>query len=721
EENVVIDQSLPDLPIPLANTTGALIDGVVYVAGGTSSASGLSLKRMFQLDLNVAGPDRQWVEGPAWPGPPRMQAVSAGLKGHFYLFSGFQLKKKEDADGGIERILLHDSYRYIPNEGDPTTGTWELLPDAPRGIAAAPVPALTLGQSHILIAGGLDAQTLRHTDMATHPGFVEDLIAFHVERNEWVDMGRMPSGSARVTAPTVQWNDLHLIINGESGPGVRSPEVYAVDTGLDFGVVNWIVLLLYLIVMVVMGIYFSKRERSTANYFLAGGRIPWWAAGISIYGTQLSAITFMAIPAVVYVSDWRLSVGSVMILLIVPIIIKYYLPFFRRLNITTAYEYLEQRFDLNVRILGSLTFILLQLGRMGVVLYLPAIAIASVTGIDVYLCILIMGTISTAYTVLGGIEAVVWTDVIQVFVLLGGAITAIIIAIDGIDGGVEMVWEVGMQREKFRFAELSWDPTRLVLWVGIVGFFFLNLISYTSDQVVIQRYLTVKSEKEAARSLWTNGLITIPVIPVFFGLGTVIYIYYLLNPTEITSTNIDEILPFYIVTKMPIGVAGLVIAGIFAASMSSLDSSMNSISTAYITDFHKRIRPGREDQSYLRIAKYVTVLMGFVGTFTAMWIAASDVRIIFDFFQELLGMIGGSLAGVFVLAVFTRSANAPGAIIGTFAGAAITLMVKYFTPINGYLYGAIGVISCVLVGLVASRFFTSEKKQIDGVYRAEAK
>lgn len=712
--DILIDHSLPDLPVPLANTTGALIDGVIYIAGGTSSASDLSRKQFYLLDLNVAAQNRQWVEAPPWPGASRIQAVSAGMKGAFYLFSGFQLKRKGASGDAFDRILLRDSYRYRPGKHAPSEGHWEKLPDMPRGAAAAPVPAFTLGQSHILISGGLDEQTLQHTDPASHPGFLEKMIAYHVDRNEWVEMGPMPKGSSRVTAPTTKWNDQHIILSGEKGPGVRSPNVYAINTAITFGWLNWTVLILYLAAMLLMGFYFSQRENSTADYFLASGRIPWWAAGISIYGTQLSAITFMAVPAIVFATDWRLAMGSAMILLIVPIIIKFYLPFFKRLNITSAYEYLEKRFDLNVRILGSLTFILLQLARMGVVLYLPAIAISSVTGIDVYLCILIMGLFSTAYTVLGGIEAVIWTDVLQVLVLMGGAIAAIAVAVAGIDGGIETIFDIGNQRDKFKLVDFSWDPTRLVFWVSIIGFFFLNLISYTSDQVVIQRYLTVKNEREAARSLWTNGLIVLPGVAIFFGLGTVLYIYYLLNPTEISSPNPDEILPFYIVTKLPVGLAGLVIAGIFAASMSSLDSSMNSIATAYITDFHKRLWPGRSDHAYLRIARYTTILMGVVGTGTAMWIAASKVGFIFDFFQEMLGMIGGSLAGVFILAIFTKSANAPGAIAGTFAGATITLLVKYYTELNGYLYGAIGVLSCVVIGWIMSHFFKDKNKQIDG-------
>ena len=697
---IVKGQEYPPLPIPLSNMCGAIVNDVIYIAGGNQTPQLVGEQKFFALDLSVPASDWTWEERKAWPGASRIQSVAASMDGAFYLFSGFELHL--DSTGALQRTLLHDAYRY-----DPAANSWTQLPDLPRGVAAAPGAAFSIGLSHIVIPGGLDQETLQYTDPATHPGFKEEVIAYNILSKEWVTLSDMPQGASRVTAPATHWQGMWVVPNGEKGPGVRSPKVYGYSNQVRFGWVNWLTLCIYIGCMILIGFYFSKRESSTDNYFKAGGRIPWWAAGISIYGTQLSAITFMAVPALVYATDWRLAVGTIMILLIVPLIIKYYLPHFRGLNLTTAYEFLEQRFDLKVRMVGSLTFILLQLGRMGVVLYLPAIAISSVTGIDIILCIAIMGVFSTLYTVLGGIEAVIWTDVAQVVVLMGGAVACIIVAVANIPGGTAEIIETGVAYNKFRILDFRWDYTELVFWVAIIGFFFLNLISYTSDQVVIQRYLTVKDEKAAARSLWTNGIVTIPGIFIFFGLGTTLFVYYLTNPQEISSNTTDEILPYFVVTKLPVGVAGLVISGIFAASMSSLDSSMNSISTAYITDFHKKLWPGESDTRYLRIAKIVTILMGAFGTLTAIWIAVSDIGFIFDFFQEILGTIGGSLAGVFVLAVFVKRTTPTGALMGILGGTLITLWAKNFTEINGYFFGAIGVMSCVAIGYFVSVLFAS--------------
>lgn len=706
---VKIDQSLPDLPIPLANMSGTIVNNTIYVAGGISSPDGKPIHKFYALDLSLPEAERDWEELPPWPGAPRMLAVSAAKDGKFYLFSGINLLHEEGEP--YQRELLKDAYVYRPpSDKESKEGKWVKLPNLPRAVAAGPDPAPVVGLSHILFPGGLDQKTADYPDPATHPGLLNEILAYNTQSEQYVVVGSLPAGGARVTLRTTRWNDRWVIPSGESKAGVRSPKVFTISNNLQFGSLNWLFLFLYLGVMLFIGYYFSKRGKSTEDFFVAGRRIPWWAAGISIYGTQLSAITFMAIPAIVYATDWTLAIGSFMILLIMPLIIRYYLPFFRRLNVTSAYQYLEERFNLKVRLLASVTFMLMQLARMGIVLYLPAIAISSVTGLDVYLCIAIMGIFCTIYTVMGGIEAVIWTDVIQVIVLAGGAILCIVIASFNVEGGMIGVIERGVALDKFEMLHWGWDSSQLVVWVAIISFFFLNLIPYTSDQTIVQRYLTVKDEKEAAKSLWTNGILSIPGIIVFFGLGTTLYVYYLDNPSIINSSKPDELLPFYIVQNLPVGVAGVVIAGVFAASMSSLDSSMNSIATAYISDIQKRFNKNSSDAHSLKLAKWITVIIGFIGTCSAMFIAFTHVDFIFNYFQEVLGVFGGGLAGVFVLAIFTKKANATGAIVGVLGGAAMTWLVKYNTDISLYLYGAVGVVSSVLIGYLVSVVFPGKGK-----------
>jgi len=701
--------TLVSLPFPLANMTGTLVGNVLYIAGGNTTPEGPPQHCFLALDLTVKPSNRHWQVLDAWPGPPRIQAVSASLQGHFFLFSGVDMTQK--ADSTSERLILKDAYRFVPTYkgGQFAGGQWKKLSDMPRGVAAGPSPAPTTGSDHILFPGGLDGTTAKHNDPATFPGFVTDLQAYHIESNSWLDFGDLPKGDTRVTAPVVNWDGQWVVLNGEKGPGKRSPQVFSLSKNAYFGVINWIALIAYLAFMLWIGVVFDKKGQTTQNFFTAGGKIPWWAAGLSIYGTQFSAISFMALPAIVYATDWSLALGSVMVVAVVPLVIKYYIPFFRRLSVTSAYEYLEHRFNGNVRVIGSLSFILFQLGRMGIVLFLPAIAIASVTGIDVYLVIAIMGVICILYTVLGGIEAVVWTDVAQVIILMGGAILCLIVAIANVENGLLGVLSQGMEAHKFRMIHFGWEPDKLVLWVGIVGFFFLNIIPFTSDQSIVQRYLTVKDEKATAQSLWTHVMVTLPAVVIFFGLGTVLYVFYHDNPSSIPSEQVGEVLPYFVVQELPVGIAGLIIAGIFAASQSTLSSSMNSVSAAYVTDLYPRLRTGSNDRDNLRMARIVSVTVGIFGVASAMLIAALDIEFIFDLFQEVLGIMGGTLAGVFVLGIFTKRANAHGVVWGIIIGVLTVWFTRTYTDISVYLYGAISVLTTVMVGYVVSLFAPQKK------------
>ena len=216
-----------------------------------------------------------------------------------------------------------------------------------------------------------------------------------------------------------------------------------------------LVITLYFILILGLGIYFSKRQKNTEDYFKARERIPSWAAGLSLFGTALSPITFMAIPAKTYSTDWSYFLLNMSVFLAVPLIVYLFIPYFRRKNIKTAYEYLEIRFSVIIRLVGSICFILYQIGRMGVVLFLPSIAINLVTGVDLFICISLMGVISLIYTLMGGIEAVIWTDVVQVFVLMGGVIISLAMNVINTDGGFEGILEIAHLEDKFNAFDLT--------------------------------------------------------------------------------------------------------------------------------------------------------------------------------------------------------------------------------------------------------------------------
>jgi SSS family transporter len=367
---------------------------------------------------------------------------------------------------------------------------------------------------------------------------------------------------------------------------------------------------------------------------------------------------------------------------------------------------------------GSASFILFQTGRMTIVLFLPALALSAVTGINVYACILAIGLLATVYTTLGGIEVVIWTDVLQVVVLIGGALVSLIIITFRVDGGVSGVVELAQDDEKFRWMQWGWDYTLPVLWVIIVGGIFQNLVTYSSDQAIIQRYLTTKNEKATAYALYLNAAIAIPGSLLFFSLGTALYAFYKTQPQLLSPALLtDQTFPLFIAQQLPPGVMGLVIAALFAASMSTVDSSLNSISTAVTTDFFRRFRPQADDRTFLNLARLLTVIFGTVATCTALWMAAyqEHIQSLWDMYIAVLGLLMGSLAGLFALGMFTRRANGAGALVGMVAGAAGLFCVQQYTKTHGFLYAGVGIVICFAVGYLASLVLPPNDKSLEGL------
>ena len=462
-----------------------------------------------------------------------------------------------------------------------------------------------------------------------------------------------------------------------------------------------------------MGWYFSRGNKTTNDYFLGGGRIPWWATGLSIYATMLSAITYLSQPALAYAFDWQIYLSYFTILLIVPVVITFYLPFYKKLNVTTAYEYLEKRFNVAVRMFGSGSFVLFQLVRMGIVVYLPALALSTVIGMDIYTAIVIMGILAILYTYLGGIEAVIWTDVIQVVVLIMGLIASLVyIAID--IGDLDFIYETALADSKLQLVDFRFSFTEVVTWSLFLGSFALNFAPYTTDQAIVQRYMTTTSEADARKSIWLNGIISIPAGILIFMTGTFLYVYFKVHP-EFLSIGMqnDSVFPRFIANQLPPGVAGLVIAGIYSASMSSLDSSMHSVSTVITIDFYKRFSKGYTEVKGLSMAKWVTVGVGILGTAVACLMATFPVKSLFFFFQEVLGLFGSALASVFILGIFIKKANWKGTLIGAVLSVLVLAFVKYGTDLNFFIYPLIAMPTCIIGGYLFSLLFPVDQGNIE--------
>ena len=473
------------------------------------------------------------------------------------------------------------------------------------------------------------------------------------------------------------------------------------------------IIIVYLLAMVGVGMGFMRRNKSADDYFRGGGRLPWWVVSLSIYATLFSSITFLSIPALTYHSDCRYFFKTLGILVLVPIVVKYYLPFFRKLNLTSAYEYLEVRFNLGCRLFASAAFVLFMIARTAVVAYLPSVAIAAVTGIDVNLAIVIVTLITIIYCTIGGVEAVVWSDFVQSVILIGSTVAIYAYLVCGTDGGLSGFVAKGLEAGKFKMMDFGWDWAQPVLWVAVVGGIVENLASYTSDQCVVQRYMTCRDEVGAAKSIKLNGVLSFVNCFVFFTLGVALWTFYQSHADKIpTLAKQDQIFPWFIAHELPVGFSGLVLAAVAAATMSTLSANLNSAATAITTDFYKRLvcRRGvraasEEDRKTLLCGKVSTVIVGLLGGALALVLANMEIGSIYDVFLKFLGVLTGGLACLFLMGRFLPFVNGRGAFVGLVANYAVCFsldLLPFARKPHLLLYGFFGIVACLVVASVAS-------------------
>ncbi len=734
-------ENYPELPFPVTQMGAALVDNIVYVVGGL--ADGKLANTFLSLDISKKGTDKfKWEIRNDFPGVPRLQPVvveqNAAEEKHLFVFSGSSFSKEQDTPSVTTNGI----------EFNPKTGVWseiaEIAPNGNQAYSLHGACGLSLGTNHILFVGGVNRDIFydawkkeREGKLASKSAdslaiaqfkkwkkeylnhepawykFNKEVLIYHTITNSWTvgDEYPFPAPSG---AKIVAWQDGWIVINGETMPGIRSAKVYygELKANPKFGLLNWTLLIFYLGAMLYLGYFFMKRENGTEDFFKGGGRIPWWAAGMSIFATMLSAITFMAIPAKVFATDWKYFPTAIAILIMAFPVVKYFLPFFRRLNVTTAYEYLEQRFNYATRFLASFVFIIFMVARMALVLFLPSLALTTVTGIDIYTCIVLMGVITIIYCTMGGVEAVVWGDVIQGFVLLGGAVLAVIFLITGTEGGLGKLIEISVEQNKFTMFDFAFSWKSATLWVIILGGLANNLISYSSDQTVIQRYMTTKDEKSAGKSIILNGVLSVVVSMVFYFIGTALYTFYKTQPGELNFVmqNTDSIFPHFIMSKMPIGVAGILIAAIFSATMSTVSSNVNSLSTAFTSDFYRHFFPGTSDRKQLAVARWSGIVFGGIGVGFALLMATLNILSLFDYFNKILGLLASGLGGLFIMGIFFSRIDARSALSGFAVGTGVLLFVQLGTDISFWLYGFIGIVVSVTVAFIFSLFLTNNKE-----------
>ena len=705
---------LPDLPEPV-QMGGAACDGrVPYVVSATT---------VYRLDGGVLNPwTAVWRAVAKLPGPPRGQPVVA-------LQNGDQKEKVLVVAGGYDletKAPLRDVYGLVVSQAPPV---WKRLADLPEKTTTIGAAFLPSGHQHLLLVGGFgwDGWVARAQEGSTESdpvklGWQRSVYAYNCVTDAWCVYGELPAdmqprcgaaaGLRRGKTPAAC--EL-LLAGGEVAPRLRT-DVVARATFRKvgkFGWTAWLVVGVYALGMVAMACFFALKKKDANAYFRGGGKIPWYVAGMSIFATMLSSITFIAIPTQAYLQDVRYFVMAFFILAIAPVAIRYYLPFFCRLNLTSAYEYLEQRFNLGVRLFGSAAFIVFMVCRVAVVTLLPSIALNAVTGVSIDACILICGVLTMAYCSLGGLEAVIWSDFIQGLVLMGGAVSVLVLLIahTGPAGAhVSTFWSTASAYGKNTLWDFRPLLTEPVFWVVAVQGLVSNLSSYTSDQCVIQRYIATPDEQATRRSIWFNGVMSVFAQVVFYGIGIALFAFYHHNPAamDVTMPKGDSILPTFMATEMPPWLAGLVIAAVFAATISTLSANLSSASTAVVTDFIKRFNPRLSGAVQIRCGQAATLVIGLVGVSAALVLARLESPALFDNFNKYIAMLTAGLTGLFFMGVFLPRVKGGAAVCGLVANYIVCFGCESLqcnvlgVRFHPFLLGGLGLVACLAVSLLAS-------------------
>ena len=479
--------------------------------------------------------------------------------------------------------------------------------------------------------------------------------------------------------------------------------------------IDLVVFFLYIGGIALFGGSFFKRNKTPESYTVGNKDIPGWVVTMSIFATFVSSISYLALPGNAFQSNWNALVFSLSLPIATLIAVKYFVPLYRKINSPSAYTFMEQRFGAWARLYVSLCYLLTQLMRVGTILYLLALTLNAIIGWDIATIILFTGIIVAVYSMLGGITAVLWTDAIQGILLIVGALGCIIYMLFSMPEGPSQIFSIGSAYDKFSLGSFKLDFTEPTFWVVLIYGVFINLQNYGIDQNYVQRYMVLKSDKEAQRSALIGGLIYLPISVLFLFIGTALFGYYHSAetlPLELQDiAKADRVFPYFIVNALPPGLTGLMIASIFAAGMSTISTSFNSSATVFLTDYYNRyINKNASNKQHMRVLYFSSAIIGLIGV--GIGIAMIDVKSALDAWWKLSSIFSGGMLGLFLLAMFSKFKYVKGAIIGMIAGILVILWMTFAGRIFGpdtigasfhtYLTIVFGTMAIFLVGFLAS-------------------
>lgn len=475
----------------------------------------------------------------------------------------------------------------------------------------------------------------------------------------------------------------------------------------NFGIINWIVLLVYFGAMLALGAFVGKSNKDTESFFLGSRKIPWWAIGLSVMATQCSAVSFIGMPGWGYTSGLTRLTYTFQFPLVMVILMTTFVPFFYNTKVVSIYEYLEKRFGAKSRTLMAAIFLISRGLQTAVVLFGPALALSMITGIDPKAAILIMGIFSIVYTVFGGIAAVIWTDVAQMFVIWLGVILAILIPICRVDGGIGTIFTNAVANNMITGLDFSFSiDNPYSFWGGLLGSGFLYLTYLGTDQSQVQRVLTAKSIRETKLSLSLAGF----VVPIQTFLFLIAGICLFTAFGGQTFENSDYVMLTFITQYLPAGIAGLVTAGVFAAGMSSVDSSLNSLATVTVNDFYKKWKPDATDQQCLNVSRAMTLFWGVFATIAALFLGGLGT--VLDIINIIGPLFYPCMLSAFTLAVFCKKGNEKGCIAAILAGLAVDLYMFRCTSIGSLWWNFFGFLFAFAVGYLVSILTNKETEQV---------
>lgn len=483
---------------------------------------------------------------------------------------------------------------------------------------------------------------------------------------------------------------------------------------LDLGIIA-----AYMAAVAWIGWRCSHRQTNTESYFVARRSIPHWAMAFSFFATLISSITFIAYPGSAYAGNWGELVPGFMVLGVLALVGLVVIPFFREAVGVSAYEFFGRRFGYGARAYTALGFSLGHFSKMGFVFYLLALTIHSMTGWDIYAVIVVAGIVTIFYTLLGGLEAVIWTEVLQGIVMFSGILVVLGVLLLKMPGGAGAAFELAQQQNKFSLGSFDFDLATKGFWVMSLYGFFWYLQKYTGDQTIVQRYLVARSDREALKGVAMGALMCLPTWAVFMLIGTLVWAFYQLSG-EVLPKHIDKadkVFPFFLTTQVPEGLAGLFMAALFAAGMSTLGSDLNCLSAVVVEDYYRKLRPNSTDKRRLVVGKIVVAVCGVAAVATAVVIAAAGERALSLYFT-VSSILTGGIAGLFLLAFLSPRANRGGAWVGIICCVVFTAWAtltsgkerlwdlgRFNFPLPGIMIGVIGHVLLLVSGYLGSYLF----------------